>query len=159
MRRILRPLAVLGAPLSRRAMLRALARMGIMVSAAPALSAAAGKDDGELRALAALVRELVPHAVDEKVYLDAARTLRGAMELTAGQIDDGLRRLRESPSTDIPEADALLAKLRTAAVEAIYRDPRVWERIGYGGNALAKGGYVASFNDIDWLPPAKEDRK
>lgn len=43
--------------------------------------------------------------------------------------------------------------LRDSAVTLIYRDPRVWQRIGYGGNALAQGGYLTrGFDHIDWLP-------
>ena len=43
--------------------------------------------------------------------------------------------------------------IRNTAVQYIYRDPRVWARVGYGGNALQHGGYLThGFNDIDWLP-------
>jgi hypothetical protein len=32
----------------------------------------------------------------------------------------------------------------------------VWQRIGYGGNALAQGGYLTrGFDHIDWLTLAQ----
>lgn len=152
MRQWLKPLALLGAPLRRRAILATLARIGVLASAVRALPAAA-TDDRELRPLAGLIRELVPHpSLDESVYLDAARTVRGSMPVTAQQIDNALEQLKQRDGGELPGADQYLVQLRTVAVEAIYRDPRVWELIGYGGNALAKGGYRASFNNIDWLP-------
>jgi hypothetical protein len=154
-RRLLRPLAIFSAPLSRRAILNGLARIGVLASATPALSVAAQKDDAELHALAGLIRKLVPHSVEEAVYLDAAKAVRGAMPVTMPQIDEGLRRLGQQDSGELP-ADAFLDRLRTATVEALYRDPRVWDLIGYGGNALAKGGYLASFDGIDWLPGVKK---
>jgi hypothetical protein len=155
-RQLLRPFAILTAPLSRRAVVGALGRIGILASAAPAVSAAGTRDDAEVRSVANLIRELVPHAVDEAVYLDAARAIRAALGVTAEQADDCLRRLREHGSGGLPASDPLIGRVRTAAVEALYRDPRVWKLIGYGGNALAKGGYVATFNDIDWLPGARK---
>lgn len=155
-RQLLRPLAIFSAPFSRRAILRALARIGILASATPALSAAGTKADVELSRLSELVRELVPHPLQDAVYLDAARAIRGALEVTGAQIDDSLRRLKENASGELPASDPFLARVRTAAVEALYRDPRVWNLIGYGGNALAKGGYVATFDDIDWLPGEKK---
>ena len=34
----------------------------------------------------------------------------------------------------------------------LYLRPEVWQLVGYGGNALAHGGYLNhGFNDIDWL--------
>jgi hypothetical protein len=153
MRQLLKPFTVLGLPLSRRAILGKLARIGILASAARALPVAAAKDDADLRALAALVREFVPHpSLEEEVYLDAARTIRGAMTVSAQQVDAALRRLREHRDGKLPDSDQFLFQVRTAAVEAMYRDPRVFELIGYGGNAVAKGGYLGSFNNIDWLP-------
>jgi len=149
MRRLLKPF--FAAPLSRRAILGTLARFGLLASAAPALSAAT-KPDADLLALAGLVRELVPHPLDEAVFLDAAISIRGAMSVTAREVDDGLRRLRAGGSGELPATDAFLSRMRTAAVEAIYRDPRTWDLIGYGGNALAKGGYTGNFDNIDWLP-------
>jgi hypothetical protein len=155
LRQLLRPFAIFTVPLSRRAILGALARIGILGSAAPVLSAAGTKDDAELRSVAYLIRELVPHAVEEAVYLDAARAIQIALGVTAAQANDCLRRLRKNVDGELPASDPLIGRVRIAAVEALYRDPRVWELIGYGGNALAKGGYVTTFNDIDWLPGAE----
>jgi hypothetical protein len=155
-RQLLRPLAILTAPLSRRAVLGALTRFGILASAVPVLASAEGEGDAELHALSTLIRELVPHPVDETVFQDAAVAIRGAMPMTAEQIDDALARLRADAPGDLPASDPFLGQLRTAAVEALYRDPRVWSLIGYGGNALAKGGYVATFNNIDWLPGVRK---
>jgi hypothetical protein len=46
--------------------------------------------------------------------------------------------------------------LKDAAQTLVYRDSRVWQRIGYGGNALAQGGYLTrGFDHIDWLTLAQ----
>lgn len=157
LRRLLKPLAPGGALLSRRKVLGALTRVGMLLPVLPALTRTVqAQDDAELRALAGLIRELVPHAVEDAVYRDAATAIRGVLPVTAAQIEDGLRQLRQGDGTDLPGSDPLLAQLRSAAVEALYRDPRVWKLIGYGGNALAKGGYVADYNSIDWLPESRK---
>ena len=156
MRQWLKPIAGLGIPLQRRSILAMLTRIGILVSAIRALPVPAATEDRELRTLAELIRELVPHpSLDELVYVDAAKTIRGAMSVTPQQIDTALGQLQGRHGGELPGQDQFLMQLRTAAVEAVYRDPRVWELIGYGGNALAKGGYRSSFNNIDWLPGDK----
>jgi hypothetical protein len=157
MRQLLRPFAMFGAPLSRRAIFGRLVRIGLLASAVRSLPALAATSDTELRALAELVRKLVPHAgLDQAVYLDAATTIRGTLAPTAQEVDGALQRLGALADGELPASDVLLTRMRTAAVEAVYRDPRVFELIGYGGNALAKGGYLRTFNNMDWLPGEKE---
>lgn len=47
--------------------------------------------------------------------------------------------------------------MRRTTIEHIYRDSRVWQRIGYEGSSVEKSGYLErGFDDIDWLPPADE---
>ncbi len=54
------------------------------------------------------------------------------------------------------ESTPFFAFLRNSAIDVIYRDPRVWEKVGYGGSAIEYGGYLhRGFNDIDWLPEAR----
>lgn len=43
--------------------------------------------------------------------------------------------------------------------ELIYRNPQVWQAIGYQGSSLEYGGYIErGFDDIDWLPMSGEGR-
>jgi len=51
------------------------------------------------------------------------------------------------------EQTAFFLTLRNLVADVLYQHPAIWKRLGYGGNALAQGGYVErGFNDIDWLP-------
>lgn len=54
------------------------------------------------------------------------------------------------------ETSPFFGFLRNAAVEVVYRDPEIWNLIGYGGSSIEHGGYLhRGFNDIDWLPEVR----
>jgi hypothetical protein len=125
----------------------------------------------ELKTLAAFAYDLFPHPrVSSSLYDEIATRLQqqalaspessailrdGLMQLhrlagspgwpaLAGrQREEAIRRLQGGPFFNL---------VRSTAAEVLYRDQRVWGLIGYGGNAIAKGGYLDSFNNIDWLP-------
>jgi hypothetical protein len=126
----------------------------------------------ELNTLAAFAHDLFPHPrVPSSLYDEiatrlqqqaaaspqASATLReGLMQLhrlagspgwpaLAGkQRDDAVRKLQGGPFFNL---------VRGTGVVVLYRDQRVWDLVGYGGNAIAKGGYLyRGFNDINWLP-------
>lgn len=42
--------------------------------------------------------------------------------------------------------------LQRTAVRFLYDDIEVWEAFGYEGASVHLGGYITSFNDLDWLP-------
>ncbi|MBI2970023.1 MAG: hypothetical protein HYY36_04720 [Gammaproteobacteria bacterium] len=125
--------------------------------------------------VAGLVRDLFPHDHLGAAFYrrTAAAVLSRAIEATgaADQLGSGMDRLNrlagpggwgaaaESARLEIlgqMEGEPFFEFVRTAAIEILYRDPGVWRLLGYGGNALAQGGYLArGFNDIAWLPEGK----
>ena len=51
------------------------------------------------------------------------------------------------------ERSAFFTTMRATTIEVLYRDPAVFELVGYGGSAIEKGGYInRGFADISWLP-------
>lgn len=126
----------------------------------------------ELKTLAAFARDLFPHPrVPSSLYDEIASRLRqqaAASPVTSATLLDGLMQLHSLAGS--PGWPALAGKkredairklqggpffnlVRGTAVVVLYRDQRVWDLIGYGGNAIAKGGYLhRGFNDINWLP-------
>ncbi len=166
-------------PISRRRMLVSLARFLPWVlcsgSVAQILRAAeAGPDSRPAPALLpSVLRELFPHAgLKDDFYVEKAGVLWQqilADPKLEREVGSGLARLATCCSGGWQQAgrDARVAALSTmqdegffqalrdSAVPLIYRDPRLWQQIGYGGNALAQGGYLnRGFDHIDWLPVA-----
>jgi hypothetical protein len=158
---------------TRRALLRFLARAATLAPLIPFLAQPAratvklaGPDP---ESLPALIRDLFPHrGLDDAFYRDIAVAVRARLDAAANaRINAGLEALDRAAGnrwSTIP-AEARRAQLLSiekepyfqevygTAIELVYRDPRVWAEIGYGGNALAQGGYLTrGFNDIDWLP-------
>ena len=161
---------------SRRALFGLFARLVAVVPAAGllgrALPVAAEAPDQAARdqdVLGGMIYELFPH---QGLTPDYYASVAGTMLERAGEMTEALR-------TGIAELDSLCGKpgwagageaARTAAlkkieqgdffrhvhsagIELIYRDLKVWDLIGYGGNALKRGGYLTQgFNDIKWLP-------
>jgi len=126
----------------------------------------------ELKTLAAFAHDLFPHPrVPSALYDEIATRLQQQAAASAGTratLREGLMHLHKL--TGSPGWPALAGKqredairklqrgpffnlVRGTAVVVLYRDQRVWDLIGYGGNAIAKGGYLNhGFNDISWLP-------
>ncbi len=125
-----------------------------------------------LRSLIRLLEDLFPHKdLSKQVYIDAGKMMlrslsqssnddrllqEGIAQLDAMAHDGDWSALTEQQRLSILENiqdTTFFSVLRNTAVQSIYRDPRVWARVGYGGNALQQGGYLTrGFNDIDWLP-------
>ena len=121
--------------------------------------------------LATLAHDLFPHdAIPLSVYSEIAGTIIAREQGSTGdleQIAAGLQQLnmlaggKEWRSLDeqariqalkkIESGDffnTILARVR----DLLYLRPEVWQLVGYGGNALAHGGYLThGFDDIDWL--------
>lgn len=134
--------------------------------------AAEAVPDGQPVLLPSVIRELFPHAgLGDDFYAGIAGTLWQQILADPGKlrdVDSGLAQLGScccSGGWEHAARDARIAALmemqnetffqtlKGGALELMYRDPRVWERIGYGGNALAQGGYLTrGFDQIDWLP-------
>ena len=163
--------------ISRRHVLASLARFLPLAlcsgSVAQVLRAAeSGTDAAPAQALLpSVLRELFPHAgLGDDFYAEMAGALWRqilADPRLAREVESGLAQLatccsggwehagrdaRVAALTGV-QGETFFQALRDSAVPLIYRDPRVWERIGYGGNALAQGGYLTrGFDQIDWLP-------
>ena len=120
--------------------------------------------------LATLSHDLFPHdSLPFSVYQDVAGTLN--KKITASSdvyhlIRDGMLGLDRMAGQDgfralaSEQRVAMLKKIETSPFfttltglveDTLYQHPRVWELVGYGGNALAKGGYLNSLGDIKWL--------
>lgn len=163
------------AELTRRCFLRLTGTtLGLAAALSPQRLLAADWQPGpaELKTLAAFAYDLFPHRrVPSSLYDGIAARLRqqaAADPDTATVLKDGLlhlRRLagvadwqtlaggqREDAIRQIQDGP-FFSLVRTTAVRILYRDQRVWSLVGYGGNAIAKGGYLhRGFNDIGWLP-------
>jgi len=164
--------------MTRRSVLASLARFlplalwsGSVAQVLRAAEPAAGGEPANAL-LPSVIRELFPHAgLGDDFYAGIAGTLWqqiSADTVKSRDVASGLARLAaccgsrgwDAADRDVRVAaltgvqhEAFFQTLKGGALELIYRDPRVWERIGYGGNALAQGGYLTrGFDQIDWLP-------
>ena len=140
----------------------------------PGLVAAADtqKDGGVDRdSLATLAHDLFPHdAISGDVYKSIAGTIIAQEQGSTGDLDlisAGLQQLNELAgggewrSLDEETRVQTLKKIESSQFfnfilvrvrGLLYLRPEVWQLVGYGGNALAHGGYLThGFNDIDWL--------
>ena len=148
--------------------------LGLAATLSPQRLLAADWQPGpsELKTLAAFAYDLFPHhRVPSSLYDDIATRLQqqaAASPESRATLREGLMQLHSLAGS--PGWPALAGRqreeairqfqggpffnlVRGTAVQVLYRDPQVWKLIGYGGNAIAKGGYLhRGFNDIDWLP-------
>ena len=147
----------------------ALASLSVLSSAANASSPAS---EHALHTLARLVEDLFPHKdLGKQVYMDTGKIILENLSQSSKEkqlLQEGIKQLDGMAAGpgwfELPAAARLLAleKIQgndffsaviNTARESIYRDPRVWDKLGYGGNALQQGGYLhRGFDDIDWLP-------
>ncbi|MCC7411486.1 MAG: hypothetical protein IT495_07635 [Gammaproteobacteria bacterium] len=153
-----------GPDASRRRVLALAARLSAVLAAAyaadPRIVLAAPDDDDARATLAATVRVLFPHdQLAADVYAGAAAAIlevaRTAPD-TQRSLAEGLAALGPDPSAralhDV-EGTPFFQLIHAKAFETIYRDPRTWQLLGYGGSSFEFGGYVnRGFDDIDWLP-------
>lgn len=134
-------------------------------------STGAGLKPLDRELLASVARSIFPHdRVPRSLYIriaervagqaqksteDAAVLQRGLVqvgELAGAQGWPKLGRDRRVAVLEELDGGAFFNLLRNTAVQVLYRDKEVWDLVGYGGNAIARGGYTDSFNNIDWLP-------
>lgn len=133
----------------------------------------AGSDAvGEInpQALATLVHDLFPHDdIPVSVYNEIARTIIAGEQGAAGDLElirTGLRQLNELAGGTWWQSDEgrrlqILNKVSSGEFfhtvlrrsrSLLYLRPEIWQLVGYGGNALARGGYLTEgFDDINWL--------
>ena len=56
------------------------------------------------------------------------------------------------------EGGAFFLKIKGKTVVDLYNDPKVWQHLGYEGEAFSKGGYIQrGFDDLNWLPDPPEE--
>jgi hypothetical protein len=132
----------------------------------------AGFSEHELTTLATLSHDLFPHdRLPGSVYQEVAGFLNvrtaGTPELqrlirkgilgldrSAGEVTwKDLAYEQRVPMLKEVEDSPFFITLTSLVEDTLYQHPRVWELLGYGGNALEQGGYLKrGFDDIDWLP-------
>jgi hypothetical protein len=140
-------------------------------SPAPATSAPTAAD-WEL-----VLRAMFPHPrVDPALYAIPAGALVGAAEKDAGAralLLDGWAKLeaaaggRWSTASDGARLAALrqvetlpfFGILRQTTVFTFYANPKMWEGVGYEGDAWRFGGYAGpTLDSLDWLPSPPKNR-
>ena len=85
----------------------------------------------------------------------------GIAELNAGSATPWLNRSESQQLVAVEriEGSPFFRLMRRATIEHLYRDPQVWELIGYEGSSVEFGGYVdRGFDDIDWLPGEGDEK-
>ncbi|TAJ92255.1 MAG: hypothetical protein EPO31_11610 [Gammaproteobacteria bacterium] len=121
----------------------------------------------DVRHLAMLIHDLYPHdEMGDPFYTKLAQLVKPRLEGSEGAYAEFVAQLdartggvwqsldpskRSEILADLAD-QPFFAKLRDTVRQVVYVQPEVWALIGYGGNALAQGGYInRGFNDIDWL--------
>lgn len=126
--------------------------------------------EDELSTLATLSHDLFPHdSLPISVYRDVAGTLNdrvagtpdvfqlirnGIHGLNRRAVDGTWQSLKYEQRLEmlkVVEDSPFFITLTGLVEDTLYQHPKVWELVGYGGNALEKGGYLASLGDIDWI--------
>lgn len=160
-------------PTTRRQVLIAISNLAAAASLAscsrsPDKPAAANPD---LELLASVAYDILPYPeLPPALYVKAAQQI---LNLNDQEVPGGLAKLREASGQtawkDLAEADrvATLASLqetpffavvRANTLQVLLRDPATFEVVGYGGSTIQHGGYLnRGFNDISWLPAAKQN--
>lgn len=120
--------------------------------------------------LAGLVFDIFPYPdLDPMVYI---RVAERALNLDDPDIANGIALLHENfPErawVDVPEEERvdflrllqrsrLFVLLKSIVIEVVFRDPALWDLVGYGGSAIEQGGYLnRGFDEITWLPDRME---
>jgi len=120
--------------------------------------------------LASIARLLFPHPeLNDSVYVQVVRDIDADM----GQRPDLAKLLQNTAATleqqvggdwlaaSVPEQVQALKSieggeaffyLRNRTIESLYRNPVVWQLVGYEGSSIEYGGYSnRGFDDIGWL--------
>lgn len=143
------------------------------LSLVPGRSLAASSPAQDKRSLttAALFRTVFPHEeLSDSFYAGVAKRYLGEIdvdEARRAEHDRGLKLLDGSHIADFVDLPVVIQKklvdkvdeapffktLLWRGAELIYRDPEIWNLVGYEGSSLEYGGYKErGFDDIDWLP-------
>lgn len=127
-------------------------------------------DPDAVRLLTQASRLLFPHdSLGQSVYLDAVKDLDmrisgsadkavlvgQAVEFLQGHTDNAWQEAgaeRQLAALRAGQQQAWFAYLRESTIESLYRNPVVWQLVGYQGSSIEYGGYIGrGFDDIDWL--------
>ena len=131
--------------------------------------AAATAGNSNLELLASVAYDVLPFAeLPAELYVKAAQQI---LDMKDNHVVAGLEKLRDASHNaawkDVPEAErvAILSSLqdspffgvvRANTLKVLLRDPATFAIVGYGGSTIQYGGYISrGFNDINWLPAAK----
>ncbi len=157
--------------IGRRALLRVLAAIGLVVSPGQAIIAGADANDATHVFLVTLLRRLFPHpqlpgqryeeiAVGLQGMLSADPALLALLAQFRGRLDvEGVAPwVLADAATQVQrladiEAEPAFQALRSLGSIAFYNSAQIWPYFGYEGPSFAKGGYLnRGFDDLDWLP-------
>ena len=134
-----------------------------------ATQAAATANNSNLELLAGVAYDILPYAeLPAALYVKAAQQI---LDVKDKNVVAGLEKLRGASRNgawkDVAETDrvAILSSLqdspffrviRSNTLQVLLRDPATFAIVGYGGSSIQYGGYLGrGFNDINWLPAAK----
>jgi hypothetical protein len=120
--------------------------------------------------LVQVCRLLFPHqGLSDQVYLDVVRDIesdmaadnrvdrlvKGAPEILHAKAGGNWMEAateKQLESLSLLQGSELFGYLRNRTLESLYRNPVVWELVGYEGSSIEHGGYLnRGFDDIDWL--------
>jgi hypothetical protein len=155
----------------------AVARPSVQIAAAQSAPAVAPPSAPTAADWELVLRAMFPHArVDGSLYAIPAGALVGAAEkdpATRALLLDGWSQLqsavggRWSTASDAARLAALtrvatapfFGILRQTTVFTFYANPKMWEGVGYEGDAWRIGGYAGpSLDTLDWLPSPPKSR-
>ena len=125
-------------------------------------------DDEQARSLTVMARALFPHRdLDDSYYLSVVKQLDKLDPTTLNLIDAGLASMNSEANgswlqLSVDKKLAIMEKVQNEpffavilnkTIDVLYRNPDVWEMVGYQGSSIEYGGYLnRGFDDIDWLP-------
>ncbi len=115
-----------------------------------------------------VARTMFPHdALPDEAYAKVVRqieadahgdeTILAAVQSGVAALDEGTPFAGRAPEerlaalTDAQDTPYFKLVHATAVVE-LYDQPSVWKAFGYEGPSVHRGGFLDSFDDLDWLP-------
>lgn len=148
---------------------------GCAVDGEPLTPATGALSVGEGQTLLGISRALFPHKkLNDEPYLDVVAALgraasasdatRNLLQAAVQGLDNEASGswLAASPEHKVAvlegqQSQPYFGLVLNTAIDTLYRNPEVWELVGYEGSSLEKGGYLTrGFDDIDWLDTGAE---
>lgn len=102
---------------------------------------------------AAVYENVVQQLLSKNSGVSVAIIKKGIAELDSGTSKWlKLTKKEQIAALEAIEPSEFFQLMRENSLATLYRDPHVWQVMGYEGSAIEHGGYThRGFNDIDWL--------